>query len=190
MKHEDKIIAGILIAVAFAGIALSAKKYIATQRLVDKTYEVDTTPAVIQYDNSADYYLDWLFMMEKNFQETELGSIVGPDNLESYTVGADSTVQRKLDEALWGYCLRTSDLFGAMCSYMNEKRDYSDRMFDVLTAVVNSQETYLQKYASDLMKKDAKHNTFRHEAEYLTKVVNETLYKESKLLDWLNSKTK
>ena len=187
---EDKIIAGILIAVAVVIGVLAAKEYTATRRLVDKIYEVDTAPAVIHYDNSADYYLDWFFRMEKNFRETELGTIVGLDNLESYTVGADFTVQRKLDEALWGYCLRTSDLFGSICSYMNEKRDYSDKMFDVLATVVNSQDTYLQKYASDLMKKDAKHNTFGYEAESLTKVMNQTLYKKSGLLDWLNSKTK
>lgn len=174
-----------LIAVSVVAIIDSNKKDSA-----DKIYEDEVTPAVIHYDNSADYYLDWFFKMEKGFKETELPYILGPDNLDTYTVGVDSTVQRKLDEALWRYCLRTSDLFGTMCSYMNGKRDYSDRMFDVLATIVNSQETYLQKYASDLMKKDAKHNTFRFEEESLTKVVNQTLYKESRLLDWLNSKTK
>lgn len=186
----DKIVAAILVVIAVGIGVLAARHYIATQRLVDKIYEVDTTPAVIHYDNSADYYLDWFFRMEKSFQETELGYIIGPDNLDTYTVDADSTVQRKLDEALWSYCLRTSDLFGTICSYMNEKRDYSDRMFDVLATIINSQETYVNKYGSDLLKTDAKHNTFGYEAESLTKVMNQTLYKKSGLLDWLNYKTK
>lgn len=187
---EDKIIAAILFVIAVTCGVLGFRHYITTQRLVNKMYEGEVTPAVIHYDNSADYYLDWFFRMEKGFKETELGYIIGPDNLESYTVDADSTVQRKLDDALWRYCLRTSDLFGSICSYMNEKRDYSDRMFDVLATIVNSQETYVNKYGSDLLKTDAKHNTFGHEKEFLTKVVNQTLYKESRLLDWLNSKTK
>ena len=187
---EDKIIAAILIVIAATCCVLGVRHYIATQRLVNKLTSEETEPAVIQYDNSADYYLDWFFRMEKSFRENELGFIIGRDNLDTYTVDADSTVQRKLDETLWRYCLRTSDLFGTICSYMNEKRDYSDKMFDVLATIVNSQETYVNKYGSDLMKTDAKHNTFGYEKESLTKVVNQTLYKESRLLDWLNSKTK
>ncbi len=187
---EDKIIAAILFVIAIACGVLGFRHYIATQRLVDKITSEETEPAVIHYDNSADYYLDWFFKMEKGFKETELPYILGPDNLDTYTVDVDSTVQRKLDEALWRYCLRTSDLFGSICSYMNEKRDYSDRMFDVLATIINSQETYVNMYGSDLLKTDAKHNTFRFEEESLTKVVNQTLYKESRLLDWLKTKTK
>ena len=188
----DKIVTGVIIVIAVICFGCAIQYHRAVKKLTDKICENPTpeVPAVIHYDNAADYYLDWFFKMEKRFKETGLGTIVGKDNLDTYTVGADSTVQRKLDELLWKYCLQTSDLFGTVCGYMNEKRDYSDKMFDVLATIVNSQETYVQKYGSDLLKEDAKQNTFKYEEERLTEVVNQTLYKESRLLDYLKSKTK
>lgn len=184
---EDKIVAGVLIVIAAICFGCAIQYHRAVKKLTDKICEnpAPEVPDVIHYDNAADYYLDWFFKMEKGFEETELGYIIGNDNLDTYTVDADSTVQRKLDEALWSYCLRTSDLFGTICGYMNDKRDYDDRMFDVLATIINSQETYVNKYGSDLLKTDAKHNTFGYEEECLTKVLDNTFHKSTRILDYL-----
>lgn len=145
----------------------------------------ETEEVVKFYDDVADYYLDIIIRMEKSLTDTELPFYLGSD-LENYTVDADSTVQRHIDEILWRFCLRTSDEFARVCDYMNDKRDYRDEMFNVLNNIVYRQDLYVQKYGSDLMKKDAVNNTYRFEEEKLTGVVNQTLYKENRLLAALN----
>ena len=187
LNTEDIIVAAIITVIAIVCFGCAIHYERSVKKALRKIDEIskEAESSVIHYDNPADYYLDWFFRQEKGFKENDLGYIIGKDNLDTYTVDADYTVQRKLDEALWSYCLRTSDLFGCICGYMNDKRNYDDRMFDVLATIVHSQETYVQKYGSDLMKTNAKCNTFKFEEEKLTEVLNNTFHKTSGLMNHL-----
>lgn len=187
---EDKIIAAILFVIAVTCGVLGFRHYIATQRLVDKITSEETEPAVIHYDNSADYYFDLLRKMQDGLLDTELPFYI--KDLTKYTVDADSTLQHNVDKSLWGYCLRTSDLFRSTCNYMTEKREYGDKMFNVLICIVFTQDVSINDYGSDMLKQKVAQDVFLQEKEMLTEVVNQTLDKKcpNRLMEVLENKTK
>ena len=140
----------------------------------------------ITFERPDQFYMDQIFRMERFFQENGLGYLLGPDWEDvTYVVDADPTVQKELDQLLWHYCLQTSDLFAMVCNYMREQDDHSEKLFGVLFNIMYRQNEVLQKYASDLMKKDADINTFRFEEESLSSVINNDIYQQTRLLDIL-----
>ena len=159
-------------------------------KTVDEVTKVEEVPAVIHYDNAADYYFDLLRKMQDSLLDTELPFYI-PD-LTKYTVDANPTLQHKVDESLWGYCLRTSDLFRSTCNYMTEKREYGDKMFNVLICIVFAQDISINDYGSDMLKRKVAQDVFLQEKEMLTEVVNQTLDKKcpNRLMEVLENKTK
>lgn len=188
----DKLVAVILIVIAVICLGCAIHYHRAVEKVTDKICEnpAPEVPAVIHYDNAADYYFDLLSKMQAGLLDTELPFYI--KDLTKYTVDANPTLQHKVDESLWGYCLRTSDLFRSTCNYMTEKREYGDKMFNVLICIVFTQDISINDYGSDMLKKKVAQDVFLQEKEMLTEVVNQTLDKKcpNRLMEVLESKTK
>ena len=127
--------------------------------------------------------MDQVISLDNNFKEGALKYILGPNYDEEYIVDSNSKTQNELDKAVWGYCASTSHLFGSLCNYMI-KNDYNnDNAYNVLFNIVYRQKEYLNKYASDRMKKDARSNTFEFEEKTLSKLVNYTASKQNTIFE-------
>ena len=187
---NGKTFLAILFAVAIVIMGVVAIYDSKVNKTVDEVTKVEDEPAVKHFDDPADYYFDLLSKMQTGLLETELPFYI--KDLTKYTVDENPTLQHNVDKSLWGYCLRTSDLFRSTCNYMTEKREYGDKMFNVLICIVFTQDISINDYGSDMLKQKVAQDVFLQEKEMLTEVVNQTLDKKcpNRLMEVLESKTK
>lgn len=130
---------------------------------------------------------DLLQKCNDEFINVGLYTILGENNMDDYVVDADPQVQRKIDEILWGYCQKTSNIFSMQCKSMRERLYYDSSAFDVLTSIIWRQKLFLDKYASEQMKRDADVNTFKYEEEILASVLDPYITNQSRVMELIGN---
>ena len=189
-----------ILALAIA-LAIAAALFYGIKYSYSKTESaIDCNPETLTFDTPDQQYWYLLDKIDNGFTQVELCTILGPEHKDinildpkgeqpDYEVGANPETQRLLDEALWSYCLQTSDLFATVCNYMRSNKDYDSKLTNLLSNIFYRQTAYLNKYASDLMKKDAEGNTFKYERECLESVIDSRFAEEERLLEYLTEET-